>query len=161
VSWAGEVYGRKRSMRIGCLIGIIGASVSSALHPLLPSDLTPLTVLMCAAQNIAMFLVSRFIMGWSSTFSRTCVALEVWLTILRRQSACSSPWSRSTNPNVVPHPIEVLWLATTCEDLGRHIVTGLTILHPGNPHCKQLYFGRSSIVRVLFRTLWQFPMALS
>jgi len=29
-------------------------------------DSLPIAVLMCAAQDIAMFLVSRFIMGWSS-----------------------------------------------------------------------------------------------
>jgi hypothetical protein len=70
VSWAGEVYGRKRSMQIGCLVGIVGASASSSRRSLAHSDLTPLSVLMCAAQNIAMFLVSRFIMGWSSRSSR-------------------------------------------------------------------------------------------
>ena len=28
VAWSGEVYGRKRSMQIGCVIGIVGASKS-------------------------------------------------------------------------------------------------------------------------------------
>jgi hypothetical protein len=38
---------------------------------------------------------------------------------------------------------------------------GLIISHAGDSHCKQLYFGRLGFVRVLFRTIWQFPMAIS
>lgn len=42
-AWSGEVFGRKRSMQIGCIIGIVGASKSLFRLPLvgLQADLLP------------------------------------------------------------------------------------------------------------------------
>lgn len=44
--WSSEYFGRKRSIQIGCVISIVGATI------------------MTASVDVGMFIASRFIMGW-------------------------------------------------------------------------------------------------
>lgn len=44
--WCAEFFGRRRSIQIGCVISIVGATI------------------MTSSQNIAMFIAARFIMGF-------------------------------------------------------------------------------------------------
>lgn len=66
--WSAEALGRRRSIQLGCLISIVGATI------------------MTASVNIPMFIVSRFIMGFGIGVLVTLVPLY--------QSEVSPPESR-------------------------------------------------------------------
>lgn len=66
--WCAEYFGRKRSIQIGCMISIVGATI------------------MTAAQDIPMFIIARFIMGFGIGQLVTLVPLY--------QSEVSPPESR-------------------------------------------------------------------
>jgi MFS family permease len=66
--WSAEAFGRKRSIQIGCIISIVGATI------------------MTASVDVAMFIASRFIMGFGIGVLVTLVPLY--------QSEVSPPESR-------------------------------------------------------------------
>ena len=55
--WSSEKFGRKRSIQLGCVVSIIGAAI------------------MTGSVDIAMFIVSRFIMGFGIGILVTLVPL--------------------------------------------------------------------------------------
>lgn len=55
--WSSEYFGRKRSIQIGCVISIVGATI------------------MTASVDVGMFIASRFVMGWGIGVLVTLVPL--------------------------------------------------------------------------------------